>query len=476
MSQMSVERQRLDEDKKRIVKELLVRCVGPDRVFSELTDLIPYSKDTFALRFSEENKHLPDFVVLPVSTKEVSEIVKIAAEYGIPVIAKGGGTSRTGMIVPIHGGIVIDTVRLNKLLKIDHADYIVRVQAGINLQELELLLNAQGLTLGHEQGSQKVATVGGAISTASYSRKNQKYGNLWERISNLEVVLGDGSILRTGPDVPYTSSGINLASLFVGAEGTLGIITEASIRVFPKPEVVMPLMLFFNDFSHAEEAADEIMARGVSFIGGSIWENESGFKDLGFPDARSAMIIAFEGCEDEVYASAKIVKSIALKHGGSIAPEEVSQSNWEDFLMHWCGMRAHVGCEDVIVAFVPRARKQEYFKGLLEDILPRHGLRPLPGERKSFDFGRHMIFATRFSISRTDEGWEHYISAIDEASRLIASLGGTITACHGVGLLHRDHVGRELGETYLRMFSRIKQVFDPKGIMNPGKKFPAIEL
>lgn len=471
---MPADRRRIDENEKRAIRERLIAILGSERVFWEATDLVPYSKDTFALRFSEEDKHLPDFVTVPISTEEVSEIVKIAAEYEIPVMAKGGGTSRTGMLVPIHGGIVIDTIRLNRLLKIDRADYIVRVQAGINLQELELLLNAQGLTLGHEQGSQKSATIGGAISTASYSRKNQKYGNLWERISNLEIVLGDGSIVKFGPDVPYTSSGINIASLFVGAEGTLGIITEACIRIFPKPEVTLPMLILFDDFSHAEDSADAIMARGVSFIGGSVWDNERGFPEIGFPNSRAAMIIAFEGCRSEVLGSAELVRSIAKEHNGSVAPERVSQENWEEFLMHWCGMRAEVGTEDVIVAFVPRTRRHEYFKGLLEDILPRHGLVPVPGEKRSFDFGRHMIFATRFLIPRTDKGWESYISAIDEASRLIASLGGTIAACHGVGLLHRDHIIRELGEPYLRMFSRIKNALDPKGIMNPGKKFPGI--
>ena len=474
MNAMLMGKGKLEKDKREAVLRRLTDILELERIFSEPADLVPYSKDTFALRFSEEDKHLPDFVTLPVSTKEVSEIVKLAAEYDIPIIAKGGGTSRTGMIVPIHGGIVIDTIRLNRLLKINRADYIVRVQAGINLQELELMLNAQGLTLGHEQGSQKIATVGGAISTASYSRKNQKYGNLWERISNLEVVLGDGSVLRTGPDVPYTSSGINIASIFVGAEGTFGIITEASIRIFPKSEITLPMLLLFDDFSHAEDAADAIMGKGISFVGGSVWENEKGFPDIGFPNSKGAMIIAFEGCREEVFASAELVKSIATESGGSVASDRISQENWEDFLMHWCGMRAEVGSEDVIVAFVPRARRHEYFKSLLEDILPRHGLTPLPGERKSFDFGRHMIFASRFYIPRTDRGWENYISAIDETSKLIASLGGTIAACHGVGLLHKDHVGRELGETYLRMLSMIKNTFDPKNIMNPGKKFPSL--
>ncbi|MDH4123422.1 MAG: hypothetical protein OEV21_05020, partial [Thermoplasmata archaeon] len=202
------------------------------------------------------------------------------------------------------------------------------------------------------------------------------------------------------------------------------------------------------------------------------WENGEGFPSIGYPDSKSAIIIAFEGSEEEVAAGGKAVIKIAQEFGGKIATEELSREHWQEFLMHWCGMRAEVGNEDVIVAYVPRTRKDEYLSKLLDDILPRHGLKTLSGERKDFDFGKHMIFATRFSIPMSDKGWEEYISAVDEASKYIASLGGTIAACHGVGLLHKQHVKNELSQEYLDLYSDIKKILDPRGIMNPGKKFP----
>ncbi|HDP96825.1 MAG TPA: FAD-binding oxidoreductase [Euryarchaeota archaeon] len=462
----------LDDDLKKSVVEEMISVIGRDRVFHEKTDLIPFAKDTFALRFSEQDKYLPDIVVIPNSTADVSSIVRIAARHHIPLIPKGGGTSRTGMLVPIHGGIVIDTIRMNRLLSLDRRDMLVTVQAGINLQELELLLSKQGFTIGHEQGSQKIATVGGAISTAAYSRKNQKYGNIWERISSLQVVLGDSTVLRTGPIVPYTSSTVGITAIFVGAEGTLGVITEVTLRVEVAPEVTSPVLAAFPDYESAEDAADQIVSRGVSFIGGGIWEDERGLPDLGDPDAKAGMLLAFEGTEPETKAAERISTEIIGGSGGKLADAKSAAEAWSAFLMHWCGMRAEIGHEDVIVAYVPRTREKEYFGKLLGDILPRHGLRTIPGANRSLDFGRHMIFGTRFSIPSTDEGWESYIAAVDEASSLISSLGGTVAACHGLGLLHRDHIASELGEEYIALYRRIKKVMDPKGIMNPGKKFP----
>lgn len=462
----------MDDALKRSVVEEIISTIGRDRVFHEKADLIPFAKDTFALRFSEQDKYLPDIVVTPDSTADVSAIVRIAVKHHIPLIPKGGGTSRTGMLVPINGGIVIDTIRMNKLLSLDRRDMLVTVQAGMNLQELELLLNKQGFTMGHEQGSQKIATVGGAISTASYSRKNQKYGNIWERISSLEIVLGDATVLRTGPIVPYTSSTIGIAALFVGAEGTLGIITEVTLRLEVAPERTSPMLALFPDYESAEDAADQLVSRGVIFIGGGIWEDERGLPDFGDQEAKAGMLLAFEGTEPETQAAEHISTEIIERLGGRLGDAGSASKLWGEFLMHWCGMRAEIGHEDIIVAYVPRAREKEYFGKLLGDILPRHGLKPLPGANRSLDFGRHMIMGTRFSIPPTDEGWESYIAAVEEASNLISSLGGTIAACHGLGLLHRDHISSELGKEYIALYRRIKRVMDPEGIMNPGKKFP----
>jgi len=461
----------LDDALKKKVVDQLKSSLGEEKVFHERTDLVPYTRDTFALRFSEEDSHFPDIVVIPDNVKEVVEVVRTAAKNSIPIIPKGGGTSRTGMLVPISGGIVIDTIRMNSLVRVDRMDMLVTVQAGMNLQELEMLLKGQGLTVGHEQGSQKIATVGGAISTAAYSRKNQKYGNLWERIASLEVVLGDGSVIRTGPEVPYSSSGVPLSYLMVGAEGTLGIITEVTLRAEAAPESTIPMLACFPDFYTAEKAADEILGKGVSFIGGAVWEDERGFSRFGFANRKGALLLAFEGTAAETDISRSVTEELVKRLGGKLAEEDITRHFWEEFPMHWCGMRAEVGNEDIIVAYVPRSKEREYFDKLIDDILPKYGLKPVPGASRSLDFGRHMILGTRFMIPGSDEGWSSYISAIDEVSSLVNSLGGTIAACHGVGLLHREHIREELGGGYLKLVGAIKKIMDPKDIMNPGKKF-----
>src|SRR4030042_4556444 len=158
------------------IKAALVAAIGDRKVLWKPSDLLPYAADNSRMRPDEVSKHLPVIVVLPESTSDVQAVVEVAAEYKIPLIPKGGGSNRTGMLIPIHGGIVIDTIRMNKVLEVNIPNLYVTVQPGITLKELEEHLAGYGLALNQEQGSFKVATVGGSISTAGFSRKYQKYG------------------------------------------------------------------------------------------------------------------------------------------------------------------------------------------------------------------------------------------------------------------------------------------------------------
>lgn len=244
------------------VRNALVAAIGESKVLWMKSDLLPYTKDTYRIRFEDEYKYFPDFVVLPESTSDVQKVVKIAASKKIPVIPKGGGSNRTGMLVPIYGGIVIDTIRMNRIIEIDVANLLVTVQTGITLKELEDRLAEHGLWLTQEQGSLRMATVGGSISTSGFSRRNHKYGAISDRVMSLEVVLADGGILRTGPKVLYTSTGYRLHQLFIGSEGTLGVVTEATLRVEPIPEAQEVVLAFYSDFWTAMAAAQKLMTSG----------------------------------------------------------------------------------------------------------------------------------------------------------------------------------------------------------------------
>src|SRR4030042_27286 len=167
----------LDARNRDSVKRQLIEALGSQSVLWAKADLLPYSKDTYRASFEDENKYMPDFVVLPETTAHVQSVVRIASEHRVPMIPKGGGSNRTGMLVPITGGIVIDTIRMNRVLEVDVANLHVTVQPGITLKELDEHLAAHNLWLTQEQGSYKVATIGGAISTSGLSRRTTKYGN-----------------------------------------------------------------------------------------------------------------------------------------------------------------------------------------------------------------------------------------------------------------------------------------------------------
>jgi glycolate oxidase len=436
------------------------------------SDLLPYAADNSRMRPEEVSKHLPDLVVLPDSTSDVKAIVKVAAEHKIPLIPKGGGSNRTGMLIPIHGGIVIDTIRMNKVLEVNIPNLYVTVQPGITLKELEEHLAKYGLALNQEQGSFKVATVGGSISTAGFSRKYQKYGTISDRIMSLEVVLADGRVLRTGPKVLYTSTGYRLHQLFVCAEGTLGVITEATLRVEPIPESTDILLAFFDDIWVAHETALRIAASGVMFVGADLSEPANP-EELGAPPGkRAALCISFEGTKGEVEADVGYVKGIVRETGGFLADKESAMLFYDEFTKLWCGDRALLAAEDETTAYVPTERVREFYDTLWNKIMRKYGMEPVPGNKYGIDIGRYSMSYCRFFIPEREGGWEDYRKALAEVAGLAVALGGSISSCTGVGLKNREELALEFSDVAMETMWKIKSELDPDNIMNPGKKLP----
>jgi glycolate oxidase len=455
------------------VKEELVGALGESKVLWKRTDLIPYAKDTYRIRFDEEYKYVPDLVVLPETTVDVQRVVKAAARHKVPLIPKGGGTNRTGMLVPIHGGIIVDTIRMNKVVEVSVPNLYVTVQPGITLKALDEELEPHGLVLTQEQGSYKVATVGGSISTAGFSRKHQKYGTISDRVMSLEVVLANGEILRTGPKVLYTSTGYRLSQLFIGAEGTLGIITEATLRVEPIPETRRVLLAFYDDFWNANDAAIRVMGTPVSFVGGEAYGIDKATK-IGAPPGKEGLFyLAFEGTEGEVDAQMAYVRKIIEETGGVLAPEDAASKFIDRYTSQWCGARALTGFEDALTTYVPVEKMPEFYDRLWNHIMPKYGTRNVPGEKYSLDVGRYRIMAGRFMIPTGEGGWENYQKALREIAVLATGLGGSISSCHGVGIEHRDNLELEYSGVALDTMRAIKRTLDPENIMNPGKKIPA---
>ena len=454
------------------VRRQLVAAIGEHKVLWKEPDIVPYTKDTFRIRLEDEYRFFPDMVVLPETTSDVQKIVSIAASRKVPLIPKGGGSSRTGMLVPTRGGIVVDTIKMTRVIEVSVPDLYVTVQPGITLKELEKHLEHYGVALNQEQGSFKVATIGGAISTSGFSRKHQKYGTISDRIMSLEVVLADGRVMRTGAKVLYTSTGYRLNQLFVAAEGTLGIITEATLRVEPLPEAKDAILAFYDDFWAANDAAQQVMRTCVTFTGGEAYGVHDAVEYGARPGKKGVFYLGFEGTKGEVEAELVFVKDIVCKTGGTIASPEQTAKFMEKYTIQWCGARVSTGQEGPLTTYVPMERMRDFYEKLYGEILPRYGTSPLPGEEYSLDVGRYRIVAGRYFVPKGDRAWERYQGMLREIAELATGLGGSISTCHGVGIEHRDDLELEYDEVALDTMRAIKKVLDPDNIMNPGKKIP----
>jgi glycolate oxidase len=457
------------------IKKNLVVALGEHKVLWKPADLFPYESDSSRTRPEEEHKHFPDLVVLPDSTSDVQVTVRVAAEHKIPILPKGGGSNRTGMLVPIYGGIVVDTIRMNRVLEVSIPNLSVTAQPGITLNELERHLARCGLALNQEQGSSKVATIGGAISTAGFSKKHQKYGTISDRIMSLEVVLADGRVLRTGPKILYTSTGYRLHQLFIGAEGTLGTITEATLRVEPIPESTEYLLGFYESIWSAYDAALRLMGSCVTFVGADVAEPADP-ATYGAPAGKGAtLLVSFEGTKGEVEAEVDHVGLIMREAGGSLGSKEDAARLAREFTILWCGDRALLELEDETTAYVPTEYVREFYDTLWNKIMPKYGMNTVPGNRYGIDIGRYRMAYCRFYIPAREHGWEDYRTALSEIAQLATALGGSISSCTGVGLKNRDDLIYEFSDVALKTMWKIKKTLDPDNIMNPGKKLPLPE-
>ncbi len=462
----------MDQESRDEVRKELASAIGEHKVLWKKPDIVPYTKDTFRIRFEDEYKFFPDLVVLPETTDDVQRIVKIAAARKIPIIPKGGGTSRTGMLVPIKGGIVIDTIKMNRVIEVNVPELYVTVQPGITLKELENHLEEFGLALNQEQGSFKIATIGGSISTAGFSRKHQKYGTIADRVMSLEVVLADGRVMRTGAKVLYTSTGYRLSQMFIGAEGTLGIITEATVRVEPLPEAKEALLAFYDDFWTANDVAQKVMATCVTYTGGEAFGVHDA-SEYGAPkEKKGVFYLGFEGTKGEVDSELAFVKDIVKQTGGMIADHDHTTRFMSRYVIQWCGARVATGYEGPLTTYVPMNRMREFYKKLHGEILPKYGSRAVPGEEYSLDVGKYRIVAARYFVPQGEKSWERYRGMLREIAELATTLGGSISTCHGVGLEHRDDLELEYDEVSLDVMRALKKTLDPDNIMNPGKKIP----
>jgi alkyldihydroxyacetonephosphate synthase len=410
----------------------------------------------------------PALAVFPGSVDEIRQIVLLANEQKIPIIPYGGGSGLMGAALSVTPGIIVDLRRMNQPLEIDIAARSARVQAGIVLESLEQRLNEQNFILGHDPWTLPVATVGGAISTNSVGYRAGVYGSMGEQVLGLEAVMANGEILRKRA-VPKSSTGPDLRLLLVGGEGCFGIVTEATLRIFPKPEKRVLRALFFESFESGFDAIQKLFAAGL----------RPALLDFGDDDEKNkqgaVLYLGFEGAVGIVTAEDRLAIDLLLRNGGKHLPTLEAETFWQNrhaiarrFLANR-SQRRERGRDgifrDWIHVALP-ASKVLPFRRAAMVIIDQHGV----DLHESGLWIQPELFSMRLGIEDHRENQARLVlqQTFDELLGLAQDMGGSMEYTHGVGVKLAPFMSKEHGYG-LEVMRSLKKMLDPENIMNPGK-------
>ncbi len=417
----------------------------------------------------------PVAVIRPATTADVVGTVAVARLSGVPVVPFGAGTGVQAGATPLAGSIVLDLGAMNHVIEISKENQIARVEPGVVLGDLDRLVAAHGLLVGHDPWSQPIASVGGATSTNGVGYLAGKYGSMGEQVLGMEVVLATGEVLNVRA-VPKASTGPQLRNLFVGAEGVFGIITRIDVRLFPIPEARALSGYWFPRFEDGLRAVEDMQQIGLRPAMTDYEEDGEALPALGTqPDVPSAMYLCFDGFREEVDAQRKRADQICRSRGGAAMPPNEAQNFWdtrhapaERYVEQkaqgspWSVRRRVASLIDVTLPareILPYRMRAAELVARYNLVLTGSGLWAMP-ELYSVHL-RHIEPESANAAAEVDEG-------TDAALRLAHEMGGSMEYCHGVGLRYAHLMGSEWGDG-LEVLRRIKRSLDPDGIMNPGK-------
>ncbi|MFW6082449.1 MAG: FAD-binding oxidoreductase [Chloroflexota bacterium] len=452
--------------------EHLRTALGERSVLSSLEDRIAYSYDgTF-------EQHLPDVAVLPESNDEVTAVLRIAAEHDIPVVPRGMASGLAAASVPFGGGIVLSLTRMNRILEIDEENRTVRVEAGVITADLEEAVGELGLFYPPDPSSNEQSTIGGNIACNAGGPRCLKYGVTGDYVMGLTVVLPDGQVLKTGGKAIKNVVGYDLTSLFVGSEGTLGVITEALLRLITSPKHVRTARAEFPALEDASRTVNAILDAGVvpatlEMIDETAIACIEEAMELGLPlDVEAMLIIETDGSDEE--AVLREIETVAQICRQSGAREINVAKTEEERAQLWRARRSvspslarkapnKLG-EDITV---PRSAIPEAIRGIKE-ISARYGIPVVVfGHAGDGNLHPNILFD-----KRDEEEWHKVEQMVGEIFRVALDLGGSLSGEHGVGTLKQPYVEQALGPLSLTVQRRIKEALDPQGILNPGKVLP----
>jgi len=442
-------------------------------IFGERLSTSTGVRDHHSKDESWHHPHRPDAVVFPNSTEEVAEIVRICARHNTPVVAYGTGTSLEGNVIPHQGGVVVDLANMNQVLRVNAEDLDVTVQARVTRKELNAHIRDQGLFFPIDPGAD--ASLGGMAATRASGTNAVRYGTMRENVLALTVVLADGRIIRTSRRARKSAAGYDLTRLFVGSEGTLGIITEVTLRLYGIPEAMAAAVCSFESIEGAVKTVIQTIQLGIpvariELLDDVQMDSVNKFSKLNYP-VKDTLFIEFHGTDAGVKEQAELVQSIAAEHGGgefkwATKTEERNHLWTARHDVTYANKALRPGCEiwatDVCV---PISRLAECILETKKDLKKSFLTAPLVGHVGDGNF--HLGFL----INRDDP------KEIAEAERLndrlvmrALAMDGTCTGEHGIGLGKMKFLTAEHGEA-VAVMRQVKKALDPQNIMNPGKIF-----
>ncbi len=434
-------------------------------------DLLCYGFDASGLEAS------PSAVVWPEQTEDVVKIMKYAYENGVPVVPRGAGTGMTGGAVPVSGAIMLSLEKMNSILDVDSENLSVLCEPGIINGRLQRDLERTGLFYPPDPASMNFCTIGGNVAENAGGPRAIKYGVTRDYVMEIEAVLPDGRILTTGVKTPKGVVGYDLTRLLVGSEGTLSVITKIRLKILPLPEEVVTLLVVFNNIESSGHAVSKIIAskiipRTLEFMDHETIRAVENFKPVGLPQSLEAvLLIELDGYPSTITREAEKVAEIC-KHLGaevSVAEDEDARAKlWEarravsPALYHISPTKIN---EDIVV---PRNRIPEMLKRLRR-LSEESGI-------KIVNFGHAGDGNIHVNLMVDRNNKEEYTRGVELVKHIFKEtldLGGTISGEHGIGLTKAPYMGMEISETGMSIMKSIKEVFDPKNILNPGKMFPS---
>lgn len=452
--------------------EQLKAITHPERVFT--TEIEEYAKD-----YTENLFLIPDVVVLPETVAEVSAVMHFCQTHHIPITVRGAGTGLSGGALPAHGGVVLSMKRFNRILSIDERNMQATVEPGVINELLQQAVREKGLFYPPDPASKGSCFMGGNVAHASGGPRALKYGTTRDYVLNLEVVLPTGEIIWTGANTLKYSTGYNLTHLMIGSEGTLGIVTKIVVKLIPHPTHTMLMLAPFTSPEQACEAVNAIFLAGCNPSACEFVEPE-GFRlsaqmlNIQFnvaPNAEAYLLIEVDGNNTELMMQeCETISNVLMQHecGDVLFAESADEKEYFWKLRRSIGEATkHNNVYKEEDTVVPRAELPALFKGV-KSIGLKYGFRTVCYGHA----GDGNLHVNILKDNLSDTFWQDEIpKAIEEIFALCYQLKGTISGEHGIGLVQKPYMHIVMPQIQLDLMQKIKRVFDPNMVLNPGKIF-----